>query len=86
MAKKKEFKPIKFQVEVTEIVKGEEKSVKKTLEIWRPSVIVPALGKFTAAQLVDKDNEKGQLALAELVKVNSGVLREFVSTQKKGGN
>lgn len=71
MSKKKEFRPIVFGVEIGT---GKKKEVQK-FEIWRPKVNVPGHGVFDAKDLVDEKNKAGQLALAELVKRKSGVIR-----------
>ncbi len=84
MAKKKEFVPPKFKAKLKEEKAGKVTEVTKEFEIIWPAVIVPGLGKFTAAELVDDKNERGQQALAELVKRKSGILREVV-VSKKGG-
>ena len=68
MAKKKEFIPIEFAVEIGT---GKGKKVLK-LEIWRPGVNIPGFGKFAAEDLIKKGNEA---ALAKLVEIGSGVIR-----------
>lgn len=83
MAKKKEVNLPKFKAKLNEKKDGKVVEVTKEFEIIWPAVTVPGLGKFTADELVDDKNERGQQALAELVKRKSGVLREVIA--KKGG-